>query len=74
MKKVESLTISLTKRQIYQIREYVTKNGYEENCGKEFWLIMQPVVREFRERLEVLLLTKTQGRKLEKVFKQIRRQ
>ena len=64
----EKLILKLTKRQTYLIREYVAKNGYEENSGKNFWLISQPIIRDFEERLDILLLTKAEGNKINKVF------
>ena len=68
---MKRLEIHLTKKQIYQIREYASKNGYPENCGlqgKHFYLITQPVVKDWEDRLDVVLLNERQGKKLQKVL------
>ena len=70
--KQKKLTLPLTKKQIYKIREFVVENGYNENCGKPFYLLVQPMVRDFNEKLDVLLLTVTQGDKLYKIFKKMK--
>ena len=69
------LEIHLTKKQIYQIREYASKNGYPEGCGlqgKHFYLLTQPIVKDWEQRLDVILLSEKQGKKLKAVMETIR--
>ena len=62
--KYKKLTIKLTKKQIYQIREFVDKNGYQEGCGKQFCLLTQPIIKDFDEHLDVLLFSDANGLKI----------
>ncbi len=71
MDKIKKIIIPITKKQTYLIREYVAKNGYKEHCGKNFWLIAQPVINDFRERMDILLLTKTDGIKLQRFMRKM---
>ena len=69
MKKIE---IELTKRQIYKIREFIHNNGYLERSGKHFYLLTEPVIADFREKLKIILLTEKQGIELQKVFEKMK--
>ena len=66
------MKISLTKGQLYKIREFVHKNGYPENCGKHFALMTQPVITEFLERLDIGLLNEKEFNKINKFFRTIK--
>lgn len=72
---MKHLELALTKIQIYKIREWVAKNGYPEGCGlkgKYFYLITQPIIKVFEQRLDVMLLTQKQGEKLKKIFQKMK--
>lgn len=71
MKKIKKIIIPITQKQTCLIREYVAKNGYKKHSGKRFYLIAQPVVRDFNERLDIILLNEAEGDKLQKVFKKM---
>jgi len=72
---MKKLVLQLTKTQVYKIREFVSKNGYPEGCvleGKYYYLLAQPVVKDFNTRLDVILFTEKQGDKINKLFKKIK--
>lgn len=66
MKKVDKLTIDLTKKQLGLIEEYVSKKGYGELTGRKFYLLTEP--RIYCGTLDIRLLTEKQGNELRKHF------
>jgi len=67
---MKTLRLKLTKKQIYDIREFVSET-YPEGCGKKFWLLAEPFITEFNEKLKIALLTEKEGYEINKVFKKL---
>ena len=64
------MILKLTNKQLYDIRKFVEESGYPANCGKNFWLI-SPVITEFEEKLDVVVLKEKEGYKLNKVISEM---
>ena len=66
------MILKLTNKLLYDIRKIVEESGYPANCGKNFWLI-SPVITEFHEKLDVVVLTEKEGYEILRVIKRLQR-
>ena len=67
---MKRMILKLTNKQLYDIRKFVEESGYPAHCGKHFWLI-SPVITEFQEKLDVVVLTEKEGYKVKKVISEM---
>ena len=71
---MKCLRLKLTNKQLYDIRKFVSDNGFPEGCsvnGKHFGLISQPFINDFRERLDIVFLTEKEFNILDKIIKKM---
>ena len=70
---MKQIVLKLTQKQLCDIRKFVEDNGYVFGCGKNFWLVSEPVIGEFREHFNIILLTYKEGITINNAIKKLRR-
>jgi len=67
---MKRIILKLTNKQLYNIRKFIEESGYPAGCGKHFWLV-SPVITEFEDKLDVVVLTEKEGYRLQKVIREL---